>query len=470
MKFSVTLIHGTYAMGAAWTKPESKLCKYLKTQFGEDVEFDRFEWRAPNRHGARFEASRKLLDEHKTKKCLFRETGIPQFVIAHSHGGSVLAYALRDDADFAKALAGAAFLSTPFIQARERPTGLSLLKRLPFVIAFLAFLIAFFLSLIAYAELGYSGRLTTAAVWIWILFLGCVTLLSFFGARAWIDLPETGLPVKLEPAVQQILSELSLSGLSEEQLSEKTLILRANADEASSSLAAVHIVTRLLNEIPARIGRIPSTSFGFLMNKWDAKLRMQEKNPTRPFRVVVGCVFVGLMFKFFGIPLIRRLSGVENFEANWPLLSRIDSVSTVILFHWLYMGTLWSVIALTFLSVSLALLAMPMIAVLFRVAYGRWLLLSALFVELSVETMPPGEWCVNQLDLNDPLAPDALTHSMSYDDERAHKIIANWIRERLDAELAPGKNKENFEGNNANYQLIDIDEARTEGIMPIPAP
>ena len=30
------------------------------------------------------------------------------------------------------------------------------------------------------------------------------------------------------------------------------------------------------------------------------------------------------------------------------------------------------------------------------------------------------------------------------------------------------KNKENFDGNNANYQLIDLDEARTEGIMPIP--
>jgi hypothetical protein len=30
------------------------------------------------------------------------------------------------------------------------------------------------------------------------------------------------------------------------------------------------------------------------------------------------------------------------------------------------------------------------------------------------------------------------------------------------------KNKDNFEGNNANYQLIDLDEARTEGIMPIP--
>jgi hypothetical protein len=30
------------------------------------------------------------------------------------------------------------------------------------------------------------------------------------------------------------------------------------------------------------------------------------------------------------------------------------------------------------------------------------------------------------------------------------------------------KNKANFEANNANYQLIDLDEARTEGIMPIP--
>ena len=30
------------------------------------------------------------------------------------------------------------------------------------------------------------------------------------------------------------------------------------------------------------------------------------------------------------------------------------------------------------------------------------------------------------------------------------------------------KNKANFEGDNANYQWIDLDEARTEGIMPIP--
>jgi hypothetical protein len=31
------------------------------------------------------------------------------------------------------------------------------------------------------------------------------------------------------------------------------------------------------------------------------------------------------------------------------------------------------------------------------------------------------------------------------------------------------KNKDKFEGNDANYQRIDLDEARTEGIMPIPA-
>jgi hypothetical protein len=30
------------------------------------------------------------------------------------------------------------------------------------------------------------------------------------------------------------------------------------------------------------------------------------------------------------------------------------------------------------------------------------------------------------------------------------------------------KNKDKFESNDPNYQLIDLDEARTEGIMPIP--
>ena len=101
------------------------------------------------------------------------------------------------------------------------------------------------------------------------------------------------------------------------------------------------------------------------------------------------------------IPAIKWLS--ENFKDNWPVLASIDHIAHVILFDWLYMGAIWTLTAVAFISVILALLATPIIALLIRLAYGRWLLLTALFIELSVETTPPGEWRVNQLDLNDEL-------------------------------------------------------------------
>lgn len=49
--------------------------------------------------------------------------------------------------------------------------------------------------------------------------------------------------------------------------------------------------------------------------------------------------------------------------------------------------------------------------------------------------------------------------------EKAWKTFARAIQ------IATGdleKNKEKFAGNDANYQRIDLDEAREEGIMPIP--
>ena len=85
---------------------------------------------------------------------------------------------------------------------------------------------------------------------------------------------------------------------------------------------------------------------------------------------------------------------------------------------------------------SLAILAVPLVVALLGFVYGRWVLLAALFIELSVETTPPGQWLVTQFSLQDKTLTDyrtafGLAHSMSYDDPRAHKAIAEWIRERL---------------------------------------
>ena len=67
--------------------------------------------------------------------------------------------------------------------------------------------------------------------------------------------------------------------------------------------------------------------------------------------------------------------------------------------------------------------------------------------------------------------PKALTALRGKLDEKARggrdwKTFAKAIQIATD-DLE--KNKDNFEGSNPNYQFIDLDEARTEGIMPIPA-
>jgi hypothetical protein len=66
--------------------------------------------------------------------------------------------------------------------------------------------------------------------------------------------------------------------------------------------------------------------------------------------------------------------------------------------------------------------------------------------------------------------PKALTALRAKLDEKARgekawKTFARAIQIATD-DLE--KNKANFEGNDANYQMIDLDEARDEGIMPIP--
>lgn len=66
--------------------------------------------------------------------------------------------------------------------------------------------------------------------------------------------------------------------------------------------------------------------------------------------------------------------------------------------------------------------------------------------------------------------PKALTTLRGKLDEKARggrdwKTFARAIQIATD-DLE--KNKANFEGNDANYQMIDLDEARDEGIMPIP--
>ena len=111
------LVHGTFAKDAEWIHPDSPLAETVSHSLGDNAHIEPFNWSGDNSHKARETAGIALAD--KIRNCNQRNPGSPQYIVAHSHGGNVAAYALSDS-DVSANVIGVACLGTPFIKARAR--------------------------------------------------------------------------------------------------------------------------------------------------------------------------------------------------------------------------------------------------------------------------------------------------------------------------------------------------------------
>jgi len=114
----ITLIHGTWARGAQWTKDTSPLANALKERIEGEVRIETFSWSGRNLHSSRRRAAVNL-----RRHVLITAKQYPEarhFLIAHSHGGVVALYALAD-AEAKASVSGVICLATPFIVRRARP-------------------------------------------------------------------------------------------------------------------------------------------------------------------------------------------------------------------------------------------------------------------------------------------------------------------------------------------------------------
>jgi hypothetical protein len=93
--YAITLVHGTWADTKGWVAPGSFLRRELEHGLA-NVVIREFSWTGANTHAARTGAgvglARFIRDGHA------QYPGARHFVIAHSHGGNVALYAMRDDA------------------------------------------------------------------------------------------------------------------------------------------------------------------------------------------------------------------------------------------------------------------------------------------------------------------------------------------------------------------------------------
>src|SRR5262245_38521570 len=111
------LVHGTFAKSAHWPMLQDSIAETSRSA-GDEPLFEQLSWTGRNRTGARQTAASEIFA--LVQRIQRTSANEKIFLIGHSHGGSAIAYFLKEHPEVAKTITGCAFLSTPFVAIRPR--------------------------------------------------------------------------------------------------------------------------------------------------------------------------------------------------------------------------------------------------------------------------------------------------------------------------------------------------------------
>jgi pimeloyl-ACP methyl ester carboxylesterase len=117
------LVHGTFASDAKWPRAGSSMRECLKRaaeEAGVRIRFKRVVWSGKNQLAERHRATQRIAAIVNAAIENPARQGERFILVGHSHGGSVIAYHLRQFSKVSDRIIGCIFLSTPFLALRER--------------------------------------------------------------------------------------------------------------------------------------------------------------------------------------------------------------------------------------------------------------------------------------------------------------------------------------------------------------
>lgn len=414
----ITLVHGTWARNARWIRHGSSLRRALESGITPQPVIEVFEWSGRNSFSARLEAAKQL--SLHLRHIQQRDTLAVQYVVTHSHGGNVALYAAKDQ--YVRAmLAGIICLATPFVHVRRRNWGQLVGK---WTLMFLGAIASAGTVLTAALNFGMQEMVKySEGVAFGIVLALCGAVIAGYVAKIAyrrIDHWRSGIELPTVP-----FGEL--------------LIVRSTGDEASAALATSQFISFLLARL-WRTGRFLASIAERLAEAWLAILRPLAVFRRSSLNIALGIVLILLgWLVVLVVPVI-----VSSYPVLWQIYVGLAALTVALaLFRrsrvavgpflsgalLLFLGplALLPLVASVLLDLVNVLLILPLGVGLSipLVFYGWELLLAGILCDVSVGETPPGSWRVHHL--RDDAKAEGLTHSATYDDPRATRLVTEWI-------------------------------------------
>jgi len=421
------LVHGTWAKGAPWTRPDGPLARRLTMEFPGCVVIPS-DWSGRNRFSDRLAAA-KHVEKAATAQL---DLGRPVFLIGHSHGGSAIAYAVRSNRRLQQRIAGAVFLGTPFMSFALRRSRMSIYRAavlfwLSISFVFVGFWTGYFANphpwrgdgtLQDFSALGAVAILLILCIWV--------------GARL---LRGQGVLKKLFARIESEAEKFDTSAL----LGPPTIFLRTTGDEVAMVMGFLQLLAFISNTISAITAWILAG-----MSAWLWRLRESFWGRSVLVALAVSLVLVvagsGLMAKTFGF----FPSSIFEFANPFSQGRAFDAFSSSFLNTTLSVAqrtgvfaidVVAGVFALVFILFASLLITTLVVSTATFAVFGRFDPLGAFVLEMAAEPVPHGRQTLIHLPWDAHLNERAarllgLRHSQPYSDLYALDAVCSWMHLR----------------------------------------
>jgi pimeloyl-ACP methyl ester carboxylesterase len=387
----ITLVHGTWARNATWVKPDSRMCKHLR-ELDPNVIIRSFQWSGGNSHRARLKAADALVKQLSETFSQYRTA--EHHIVAHSHGGNVALYALRDPGVCAR-IASVVCLATPFIHVEARPLkpALSVLR-----------LLVYSAALGSFAVLAFAS----------ILFM-LMSVLYFPESELAVLMRSMGLPRALT-----IMGIIALSGLTvwAAWRAARTLIrwidlqLRPRIERYQRKL-----VSKYKHRAPRPVSVLNAQVEGDEPALWLRALRWVSE-PTSSSIIVIPVAAMAALA--FGGALMWSFIE-EGLNDIASIVIAVTLAAAGVFFVWLVVFTIGVA------SVHLTFIAVPLLVRAHGGGFGEWSIFANWVVAIEARTEPAGGFRVESFRMAP--AGKGLRHSRIYHDERVIERIGKWLED-----------------------------------------